>query len=102
MRGLPDCSKWGGWTKGPKQKATGFFRVEKVDNQWWLVDPDGYLFWSHGVDCVNDNAETPVTGRQSYFQWLPGEDDKQWKSCWGRSGWAPVGYYKDKGAIPDF
>jgi hypothetical protein len=100
--GPPDRDSWGGWTKGPRQKATGFFRVEKIDNQWWLVDPDGYLFWSHGVDCVNASAETPVTGRQTYFQWLPGDEDAQWKTCWGRSGWAPVGYYKDKGEYTTF
>jgi hypothetical protein len=30
-------------------KASGFFRTEKVDGKWWLVDPSGRLFWSHGI-----------------------------------------------------
>jgi hypothetical protein len=100
--GLPDCDLWGGWTKGPKQKATGFFHVEKVDNQWWLVDPEGYLFWSHGVDCVQNAEDTPTTSREKYFQWLPEENDPDWKTCWGRGIWAPVGYYKDKGEYRRF
>ncbi|MEM6334593.1 MAG: beta-galactosidase [Planctomycetota bacterium] len=70
-----DRSRWGGWKDGPKLDATGFFRTEKVDGQWWLVDPDGYLFWSHGVTGVGTGgARTRVDGRASYFT-LPGPDD---------------------------
>ena len=28
-------------------KATGYFRVEKIDGKWWFVDPDGCLFLSN-------------------------------------------------------
>jgi len=45
-------SKFGGY-KQKQVKATGFFRTEKIDGRWWLVDPEGYLFLSVGVDCVN-------------------------------------------------
>ena len=50
---LPDYnySKYGGYRQ-KQVKATGFFRTEKVDGRWWFVDPEGYLFLSHGVDCV--------------------------------------------------
>jgi hypothetical protein len=44
-------SKYGGYLD-KKVKATGFFRTEKVDDRWWFVDPEGYLFLSVGVDCV--------------------------------------------------
>jgi hypothetical protein len=44
--------KYGGLASGPLLKATGFFRTEKVAGKWWLVDPVGHLFWSHGIDCV--------------------------------------------------
>ena len=37
---------------GPKLRATGFFRAEKVGGKWWLVDPEGHLFFSLGVTCV--------------------------------------------------
>jgi hypothetical protein len=63
---MPDRDRWGGWTKGPQLRATGHFRVEKVAGAWWLVDPDGRLFFSHGVDCVRPGAETGVTGREAY------------------------------------
>ena len=45
-------SRYGGYLQ-KQVKGTGFFRIEKVDGRWWFVDPDGYLFLSHGVDCVN-------------------------------------------------
>jgi hypothetical protein len=63
--------RWGGWTRGPQLKATGRFRTEKVKGAWWLVDPDGRLFFSHGVGCVFPGSETGVTGRERYFSWLP-------------------------------
>src|SRR5579872_195020 len=37
--------RYGGFA-ATKAKATGFFRVEKVEGKWWFVDPDGHLFYS--------------------------------------------------------
>ncbi len=45
-------SKYGGY-KNKRVKATGYFRTEKIDGVWWFIDPEGYLFLSVGVDCVN-------------------------------------------------
>src|SRR4029079_10518676 len=42
-------SRYGGFA-GPKRKATGFFRVEKLDGRWWFIDPEGARFWSTGVN----------------------------------------------------
>ena len=55
-------SQYGGWKKGPKQQGTGFFRTQKVDGQWWMVDPDGYLFFSHGPANVRMANTTTYTG----------------------------------------
>ncbi|MCD7973269.1 MAG: DNRLRE domain-containing protein [Candidatus Azobacteroides sp.] len=41
-----------------KAEATGFFRVEKIDGRWWVVDPEGYLQINVGVCAVNKN-ESP-------------------------------------------
>ncbi len=60
-------SRYGGMTGGPDLRATGFFRVEKLDGKWWFVDPDGNLFWSLGVNCVGSATETKVTGREEIF-----------------------------------
>lgn len=68
-------SRFGGWADGPKLRATGHFRVEKVRGKWWLVDPDGFLFWSHGpVRVTTSTAVTPLRGRADrtrYFEELP-------------------------------
>ncbi|MEI6515245.1 MAG: hypothetical protein WCO77_04645 [bacterium] len=44
-------SKYGG-RLDRKEKATGFFHVAKVDGAWWMVDPDGCLFISAGINTV--------------------------------------------------
>jgi len=64
-------SQYGGWKDGPKLKATGHFRVEKHQGKWWFVDPEGYLFWSHGIDCVRFGAQTSTLKREGYFDQLP-------------------------------
>ncbi len=51
-------SRYGGYL-ARKTTATGFFRKEKVDGRWWLVDPEGYHFLSVGVCCI-----TPASGGQ--------------------------------------
>ncbi len=72
---LADRDRFGGWAKGPKLTATGFFRTEKVNGKWWLVTPEGHLFFSMGIDCVNTEAQTLTTGRETMFSWLPDKDD---------------------------
>ena len=70
-------SRFGGWAYGPRLEATGHFRVEKVNGKWWMVDPEGYLFWSHGVVRVSHScAVTPLEGKNlenrcHYFEDLP-------------------------------
>ncbi len=70
--GPANWDRYGGWKTGPQLAATGFFRTEKVDGWWWLVDPDGHLFFSHGVDCVGMIDTTPVDERESWFEDFPG------------------------------
>jgi len=71
-------SRYGGWLDGPQLQATGRFRTEKVDGRWWLVDPDGRLFFSTGVCLAGTDAFTPITSKrleQNFFAWLPDSDD---------------------------
>lgn len=88
--GPADWNAFGGWTGGPQLKATGRFRTEKVDGKWWLVDPEGRLFWSWGAVRVtpssamtplNGNPRTPRTGsdlpdRDCLFEDLPKPGDE--------------------------
>ena len=69
--GPPQWNQYGGWASGPTLEATGHFRTEKHEGKWWLVDPSGHLFWSHGIDCVRPGAATPITDREHYFTELP-------------------------------
>ncbi|MFC3120678.1 agarase [Agaribacter flavus] len=61
-KGPEHRSKFGGYTKGPKLEATGYFRTEKVDGKWWMVDPEGYVFFSHGPANVRMANMTTLTG----------------------------------------
>lgn len=70
--------RFGGWADGPQLEATGHFRTEKRDGRWWLVDPDGRLFWSAGVCCAGWDATTALTaGRRQagFFAELPATND---------------------------
>jgi hypothetical protein len=63
--------QYGGY-RGTKAKATGFFRVERVNGKWWLVDPDGHLFLSTVVPNMGGaGAETKTDGREKYYAALP-------------------------------
>ncbi len=65
--------RYGGYS-ATKAKATGFFRVEKIDGKWWFVDPDGHWFFSAGADSIGASAVTPVRGREELFAALPPAD----------------------------
>ena len=64
-------SKYGGFLDA-RTRATGYFRTEKVDNRWWFVDPEGYLFFSAGVTCITPGwGLARVKGREYIFDTLP-------------------------------
>ncbi len=94
-----DWDKYGGWLKGPQLEATGFFRTTKQDGRWWLVDPDGRLFFSQGIDCVRMRDSTPIDGRHSWFEDFPGSDPA-FSSFLG-TGYALHGHYSGK-TVPCF
>ena len=98
---ITEADEFGGWKGGPQLAATGFFRTEKLDGKWWLVDPAGRLFWSHGVNAVNAGEPTGIGGREKFFASLPPKDDaafgrfrsKTWKA-------AAHGFYADGAHVP--
>jgi hypothetical protein len=91
--GPSDWDKYGGWTKGPQLKATGFFRAEKYNGKWWLVDPEGHLFWAHGTGG-GLSVTTPITDRRHYFRNLP-DTNSPLAQFYGTSR-GGRGYYNNK------
>ncbi len=73
--GPENRDQYGGWASGPQLEATGFFRVEKVEGKWWLVDPEGRLFWSHGIVAVEPYHKTAITDREYLYSFLPAKDE---------------------------
>lgn len=65
---------YGGW-KARQERATGFFHTAEVEGRWWLVDPDGHLFFSTGMDCVRLGDQSPLAGREKLFTKLPPGSD---------------------------
>ncbi|MBU3005411.1 beta-galactosidase [Paraglaciecola arctica] len=59
---LQERSQYNGWKQGPKLAATGYFRTQKVDGKWWLVDPQGYLYFATGLDIIRLSNSTTITG----------------------------------------
>src|SRR5262245_17856721 len=69
-RTVQSC-RYGGFGDG-KRKATGFFRVEKIGDRWWFVDPEGCRFWSAGVNGAgSDPPRTRIVGRDQLFASIP-------------------------------
>ncbi len=71
-----ELSRYGGW-KARRIEATGFFRTQRADGRWWLVDPEGYPFLSVGLCSVDRKGveSTPVVADRVFG---------------GRENWASV------------
>jgi hypothetical protein len=71
----PDTNNFGycqyGGYKDTHARATGFFRIEKMNDRFWFVDPDGHLFFSTGVTCINAWCDTPFEKRADIFKSMP-------------------------------
>ncbi|MBM3214712.1 beta-agarase [Candidatus Poribacteria bacterium] len=59
-------SPYGGWSE-KSGESTGFFRVQRIDGIWWLIDPDGNAFLSKGVNHISYAGDrSPALGRSPY------------------------------------
>ncbi|WP_169816825.1 T9SS type A sorting domain-containing protein [Wenyingzhuangia fucanilytica] len=51
-----EVNNYGGWENGTFE-ATGFFRTEKdCDNTWHIIDPSGNVFYSAGLNTVDNGG----------------------------------------------
>ncbi|TWT49382.1 hypothetical protein Pla22_45780 [Rubripirellula amarantea] len=93
--GPENFNRFGGWLNGPQRDPAKFFRVEKHEGTWWLIDPDGCRFWSHGIDAVAVRfGGTGTEHRESYFRNLP-DKETPLGQFYARSNWA-FGFYADR------
>ncbi len=75
-------SQYGGWKEKQFDK-TGYFHTHHDGKRWWLVDPDGYAFFSNGV-CYGSRMGVHgfIDGMENLFNWLPAKEDALFKDAW--------------------
>lgn len=83
-------SRWGGAKAKKLGEGTGFFRTHNDGRRWWLADPDGYAFWSAGIDCVRVDCEARVDGIESGLTWIPDETG-EFREAYRKPEWGPRG-----------
>ncbi|WP_281612566.1 hypothetical protein [Flammeovirga sp. SubArs3] len=73
--GSKEWDRFGGYKLGPQFNKTGHFRTQKIDGKWWIIDPEGHLFWSNGINGAGKlEVKTPIKGREHYFKNLPAKN----------------------------
>ena len=73
-------SRWGGCADR-RVEPTGFFRTHHDGTRWWLVDPDGCLFWSVGLDCVRPGITAACGGLGPALTWTPEPGSEYAEAC---------------------
>ncbi len=95
-----DWNRFGGWNTGPQFEATGHFSTTKYKGKWYLVDPDGKLFFSQGICQIDGRERTGISLREHYFEGLPANDKAEFKKLWGTINVAPGNnFYRRKNIL---
>lgn len=71
-------SKYGGMLDKKLGAGSGFFAVEHDGRRFWLRDPDGYAFFSIGLDCVSTDGVCNLNGIESLTSELPKHGAAGW------------------------
>ena len=90
-----EFSAWGGWKEKKLAEGSGFFRTHRDEKRWWLVDPEGYAFWSAGLDDVRVDCDARYDGLESALKWLPdpsGQFASVYRAGRGGSGVKSINY----------
>jgi len=77
-----DINSHYGGIKEKQFNASGFFRTQHDGKRWFLVDPEGYAFYSVGIDIIGTGIGGNVEGIRSLHEWLPEEDDIKYTDAW--------------------
>ncbi len=72
--GIADRSKFGGFKESKRYEATGYFRTQKIDDKWSLIDPEGYPYFATGIDVIRLANAYTVTGIDYDSSLIPQRD----------------------------
>lgn len=67
---------YGGVMRGERQAATGFFHLKKLGARWWLIDPEGWPYYTAGTTHIGIavNGSAPRAEFSKHFaseaQWV--------------------------------
>lgn len=64
-------NRYGGWADGPRLEATGHFRTAKHAGKWHFVDPEGRLFFSHGINVLRANSDPTQSDKRAHWFSFP-------------------------------
>ena len=53
---------------GHSRQNPGFFSIRKQNNRWWLIDPEGDLFWSIGINHVDPASLRYIESGDVWFE----------------------------------
>lgn len=95
---IPGRTRFGGWADGPTLDSKGGWMTAKYRGKWFLVDPEGKLFWSLGMNSIDYQACDPtgISYREKYFEALPPEDSPIGKACFSYARFPRFAFYKGK------
>lgn len=61
-----NSDRYGGW-KEIQGEANGYFHLQRINDRWWLITPEGNVFLSVGVNSVHPNGDfAPALGYSPY------------------------------------
>lgn len=79
---VAERSMFGGWTGKRFDEGTGFFRLINSEDRYWLADPEGYAFFSMGLDCINIDGDCNLNGIECLCKNLPDRETVGWSTGW--------------------
>jgi hypothetical protein len=95
-----NVSKYGGYMD-TKSKATGYFRVEKIDDKWWFIDPEGHYFISTGSTGIGAGGSfARIEGREYIYTGFAPEELTQSNKRLGKASFFTWNLYRRFG--PDY
>ena len=58
--------KYGGW-RGLRGEQKGYFHTQNINGKWWIITPEGNVYWSIGMYCVRMGGIPETnTGKRVY------------------------------------